>query len=208
MKDLIFVKHAKTHKPVADFIRGRFSPRTFSTQPIDQEDLDTLFEAASWSASSSNLQPWLYIYAHRDTPEFDQMFECLNPANQVWAKDAAVLILCVANTLTSNEKINRFATHDLGMANATMLLQAHTMNIYGRMMGGYDLSKVIETYKIPQTFEASTIIALGYLGHLEGKDQSFIEREMKPRTRKGLDSFTYSRSPFIDIPDGHGIGVD
>lgn len=46
----------------------RWSPRAMSGQPITQEELMTLFEAARWAPSSYNEQPWRFIYAQRNTP--------------------------------------------------------------------------------------------------------------------------------------------
>ncbi len=196
MQELLQSKKAQTQYPVADFISGRFSPRVFSTQDIEDEVLKTLFEAASWSASSSNLQPWRYLYAHRGSSEFQRILECLNPSNQTWAKDAAVLLVSLANTRTAQDKNNRFAMHDLGMANATLLLQAQTMGIYGRMMGGYQQDALREAFHVPETYELGVVIAIGYLGSIEGRDEQFVQREKAQRARKIIAEFAFSNTPF------------
>jgi len=59
------MKEAKTKYPVAELIKNRWSARAFSQQSISDEDLFTLFEAASWAASASNQQPERYNYAKR-----------------------------------------------------------------------------------------------------------------------------------------------
>src|ERR1700689_5563689 len=43
----------------------------------------TLFEAARWSASAANEQPWIYIVATREQPEeFARMLSCIEDVNQ------------------------------------------------------------------------------------------------------------------------------
>ena len=63
-----------------------------SGESITKNDLMTLFEAARWAPSSYNNQPWKFIYAIRDTPEWETVFNLLVEFNQNWCKNAAVLI--------------------------------------------------------------------------------------------------------------------
>ena len=49
--------------PVHELIQKRWSPRAFSAQPVEEDTLLTLFEAARWAASGGNEQPWRFIYA-------------------------------------------------------------------------------------------------------------------------------------------------
>jgi len=54
-------KHASPDHPIHELFVKRWSPYAFSDQPVPEEDLRSLFEAARWSASSFNEQPWGYI---------------------------------------------------------------------------------------------------------------------------------------------------
>ena len=42
-------------------IRERRSCRVFSTEPVDQAEIDRLLEAAGWAPSPLNAQPWQFI---------------------------------------------------------------------------------------------------------------------------------------------------
>ena len=42
-----------------------------------------MFEAARWSASCFNEQPWSFIVATRDEAEFARLLSCLVESNQV-----------------------------------------------------------------------------------------------------------------------------
>ena len=90
-------KSNQVEHPILDLIKNRRSARAFSNQPIEPERIYSLFEATRWAPSSTNEQPWLYIYATRDQTElWTTLFECLNEGNKVWAKDAPLLILSLA----------------------------------------------------------------------------------------------------------------
>jgi nitroreductase len=183
-------KIAQTQYPVHPLIRNRWSNRAFLDKPIIDDDLMTLFEAASWAPSSMNEQPWRYRFAHRGTPEFQAMHDCLLEGNQPWTKQAAVMILSSAKLrFERNDKPNRHAFHDVGAANALLFMQATEMNIYGHMMGGYDPDKTKALFGLGEDEEAVCFIALGYLGSPDSLEEPFKTREITPRSRKILGDF-------------------
>jgi nitroreductase len=61
-------KQASPDHPIHELFMKRWSPYAFSDQPISEEDLRALFEAARWSASNFNEQPWRYIVADSEGP--------------------------------------------------------------------------------------------------------------------------------------------
>ena len=79
------------------FIR-RWSPRAFTGEPVPEADLRSMFEAARWAPSSSNLQPWRFFYALAETPHFAKFLALLSEGNQIWAKNAGALIVLVSKT--------------------------------------------------------------------------------------------------------------
>jgi nitroreductase len=185
-------KHAQTHYPVADFIKHRWSPRAFTPQPISDDDLRTLFEAAAWAPSAMNEQPWRFVYVHRNNAEaFQRLWDCLLPGNQPWAQNAAVLVVVLARTTFQNQQPNRHYLHDAGMATANLLLQAGTMGIHGHVMGGFDLAKTQQTLHLPADLEPATFLALGYAGEAEQLEEPFRSREQAPRSRKPLGEFVF-----------------
>lgn len=180
-------KKARTTYPVIDLIRNRWSPRSFSAEAISETDMNTMLEAASWSFSSGNLQPWYYLYAHRDSPGFGTILDGLSAGNQIWAKNAAVLMVSLAKKERDPGKPNLKAKHDLGAANMLLILQALSMNIYGHPMGGYDAEKLEATLEIDTAvYEPVACIALGYPGDPDQLDETLREKEMAERTRKGI----------------------
>ena len=184
-------KKAKTKYPVLDLIRDRWSPRHYRAGSISEMEMNTMLEAASWSFSSGNLQPWYYLYAHRDTPGFEKILGCLTTSNQLWAKNAAVLTVGLAKKERDPGKPNLKAKHDLGAANMLLILQARSMDIFGHPMGGYDSDKIIEVFEIdPLVYEPVVCIALGYPGDPDELDETQRAKEMAVRTRKGISEIS------------------
>ena len=182
------IKIAKTEHPVLDVIKNRWSARSFSDKLISEKDLHTLFEAASWAFSANNAQPWEFVYAHKEDKEaFEKMHSCLVGGNQPWTKNAAVLMAVLAHTKLENGQENKAARHDVGSANTTLMLQATSMDIYGHVMGGFDVKKAVELLNIDtNVMEPVVFIALGYLDSPEKLEEPFKTRENTPRTRKPL----------------------
>jgi nitroreductase len=185
------------HFPVLDLIRKRRSIRAFSTDPVEQEKINSLFEATRWAPSSTNEQPWLYMYATKDQPEFWQkLFEPLNEGNKVWAKDAPLLILSLARrNFTRYAGANAHALYDLGGANAFLSLQAVELGLQVRQMAGFDAQKAIALLNIPDAYEVGVFMAVGYPGDPSALPDHLKNRELAPRERFLQDVFVMNQ-PF------------
>jgi nitroreductase len=180
-------KTAKTIYPVIELIRERWSPRFYKPGFISEEQMNTILEAACWSFSGGNLQPWYYLYADRETAGFGNILDCLAAGNQAWAKNAAVLMIALAKKERDPGKPNPWSKHDLGAANFSMILQARSMNIYGHPMGGFNSEKIIDLLKIDAlTYEPVVCISFGYLGDPGLLDELQREKELGERTRKAI----------------------
>ncbi len=190
MTSSVEIKFAPTQTPVLELIRRRWSARSFLDKSIAENDLNTILEAASWAPSANNEQPWLYFAAHKGTPAFDIVVEILAGGNQPWAKNAAVLVVTVAKlTFEANQNNNPTALHDVGLANATLLLQATALGIFAHPMGGFDAEKMSAFLHLPATQKPVVVIAMGYLDEAEKLVEPFKTRELTPRVRKPLASF-------------------
>lgn len=185
-------KLAETKYPINEFIVQRWSARSFSNKAISKDELNTLFEAASWAPSSMNEQPWHYLYAHRGSDGFESMTQCLMDGNKPWAKNGSTMLISLAKkTFDKNGNQNRHHMHDVGAANAHLLLQAASMGIYGHEMGGFHLNRTIEVFGIDSSkWEIACFIVLGFLDAPEKLDEPYATREITPRKRKTIEEFT------------------
>lgn len=193
------IKKAHPNHDVHELIARRWSPYGFDRRPVGELDLLALFEAARWAPSSYNEQPWRFIVAtQRDAGEFERLLSCLVEANQAWAQHAPVLALGVTSLkFARNGKPNKAAHHDLGLAAASLTLEATARGLAVHQMIGIVPERAKELYAIPEGFEALTALAMGYPGTADGK---FAERDRTPRARRPLEEFVFSGAfgtPFV-----------
>ena len=175
-------------------IKKRRSPVIFSDKTIEDDKLESLFEAARWAPSSNNQQPWRFIVAKKiERKAYTELFNCLSPGNRIWAKNVPVLVLSVAETISSyNKKMNKYAFHDVGLAVGNLILQATALGLYVHQMGGYDNEKARNNLKIPQGYDPVAVIAIGYLADsFEGFPEELVKREKSIRTRNPLNNTVY-----------------
>ena len=89
----------KVNYQIAALLLERWSPRSMTGEPLTDEEFFPLFEAARWAPSSYNSQLWRFIVARRQNrEEFDKFFGLLTPGNQIWAKNAAALVVLASRT--------------------------------------------------------------------------------------------------------------
>ena len=187
-------KRASTDFPIHELLAERWSPYGFEDRPVAEADLHSLLEAARWAASSYNEQPWSFFVATREEPvEFERLLSCLVEPNQAWAKAAPVLLLCVVDLrFKRNDKDNRAAVHDLGLAAGNLLVEATARGLSVHQMIGILPDKAREVFGIPEHSEAWTAMAIGYKADPATLPDALKERDLAPRKRKPLSEFVFA----------------
>lgn len=186
-------KQATTNHPIHELLSARWSPYAFDDRPVAADELNSLFEAARWAASSYNAQPWSYIVATKDNPEaFEKLLSCLVDANQTWAQAAPVLAIgCTRLNFEHNEKPNAACLHDLGLASANLTLEATARGLHVHQMIGILPEKASAMYGIPENVRPLTALAIGYKAKPEVLPEKMRERDLAPRQRKPLKEFVF-----------------
>lgn len=179
----------QTHKSEFDInplILGRWSPRSMTGEEITDQELMALFEAARWAPSSFNNQPWRFIYAKRNTPEWDGLFSLLVEANQKWAKNASVLVVVVARK-KSEYKDSDYPTYafDTGAAWENLAIEAVSRGLVTHAMAGFDYKKTRVNLEVPDIFDVMAMIAIGKQDSKEKLAEEFAKNEV-PSDRKHL----------------------
>ena len=187
-------KIAHTDRPIHELIAGRWSPYAFSNRAVDPADLAGCLEAARWAPSSYNEQPWSYIVATRDDAEqFQRVLSCLVEANQAWAKEAPVLLLCCTRlNFTRNGEPNAAAVHDLGLAAASLSFEATARGLYVHQMIGIVPDRATELFDIPSDVRPLTAMAIGYVAEPGTAPEQYQQRDTAQRSRKPLKEFVFS----------------
>ncbi|MGB7394313.1 MAG: nitroreductase family protein [Pricia sp.] len=173
-------------------LKQRYSPRIFDDKEISEDNVQKLFEAARWAASSYNQQPWRFIYAHKGSGAYDKIVENLIEFNQKWAVNAPMLVLTVFKEKNHKGEEYFHALHDLGLAMGNLTVQAQYLDIALHHMAGVDREKAKETFDIPDGFTVATAVAVGhYGGKLEDLPEEMREKETAERTRNPQSEFAF-----------------
>ena len=188
------MKYRKPEYDVDPLFPRRWSPRAMSGEDISEEELMTLFEAARWAPSSNNNQSWRFLYARRNTPNWATFFDLLSTRNQIWAKNAAVLIVIVSkNTFDLNGKPSRTHSFDTGAAWENLALQGSIKGLVVHGMQGFDYDKAREMLNIPEEYTVEAMAAVGKPGNREDLPEDIREREY-PSDRKKVREFAFEGS--------------
>jgi nitroreductase len=188
----IITKIAKTGHPVNELIAKRWSARAFSTKPVERSKLLSILEAARWAPSSKNEQPWRYIIFSIDNPVKLMEAQSVLLESNSYAKRAPILICAIAKkNYSEGEKYNRLHFHDLGAANENMFLEAFNQGLIMHEMGGFDVQKAVEVFKIPEDYEIGIMIAIGYQDKHSVLPERFREKAYSPRVRRKLSEIAY-----------------
>ncbi len=186
---------AITQVAIADLIAQRWSPRAIDPdQPVSHDQLLALLEAARWAPSCFGDQPWRYLVwdRFRDPAGWRQAFDCLAEGNQLWVKNAPILLLAVAApNFGHNDQPNRWAQYDTGAASENLCLQATALGLVAHQMGGFDPEAAKARFNIPADHVGMAMIAVGHPGAIELLPQALAEKEQAPRSRKPLAQLAF-----------------
>lgn len=171
----------------------RWSPRAFTGEAIPQADLNRLFEAARWAPSSYNSQPWRFLYARRDTPQWPTFLGLLAEGNRAWAQHAAALMIAISKaTMRPSGKDTDIASHshsfDCGAAWANLALQATAMGWHAHGMVGFDIARAAQELHIPDGYRVEAAIAVGRRGDKAKLPEALQARET-PNGREKISTF-------------------
>ena len=172
--------------PINPLLLNRWSPRSMTGEEMDDDTIMSLFEAARWAPSSYNNQPWRFIYAKRNTPYWNRLFDLAAEPNKVWAKNAALIVVVVSNKhFDINGKYSITHQYDAGAAWENLALEASARGLVAHGMQGFDYERARADLGIPDSFDVMAMIAIGKRGPKENLPTNLQEKE-GPNGRKPL----------------------
>ncbi|MDP2953072.1 MAG: nitroreductase family protein [Chloroflexota bacterium] len=183
---------------VMEAVKGRRTIRRYKTQPVSNEALQTVLEAARWAPSWANTQCWSFVVV-RDAQKKAQIagyLQSSTPGRENRAvqalKDAPVLIVACAERFLSG--FQRAGEHkgfpatdkgdwfmfDLALAMENLVLAAYSLGLGTAHVGNFDAVAVAKLLKLPQNTAVVELMPLGY------PDES-----PEPRPRKELKEMVF-----------------
>lgn len=159
---------------VSEAIINRRSIRNMKTDPIDDETLRKVLEAARWAPSWKNTQCWRFVVV-RDGSIKEKISGCMTggragpgtAANAII--QAPVLIVACAELGKSGLHAGDFATdkgdwymYDVALAMQNLVLEAHSLGLGTVHLGLFDSRQVAEILGVPEGFCVVSMTPLGY----------------------------------------------
>ena len=184
--DIDATKYRAPEQPIDLLFIRRWSPRAMSGEEISEDELMILFEAAKWAPSSSNEQPWRFIYAKKNSKYWDIFFDFVSEGNKRWCKNAAVLVVIASKKrFTNYDSDNKTHSFSAGSAFENLQLQGTIMGLVVHPFGGFDEDKAAKELYISEQYAVDAMIAIGRPGRIEDLEEKDKTREY-PSDRKKL----------------------
>ena len=178
-------------------LRDRRSIRTYdASHALPDDELRTLLEAARWSASAGNSQPWAFLVGRRGDAVHQRLVPLLSRGNLSWVPQASAFLVSLHQVASGPEPdalgYSDYAMYDLGQAVAQLGVQAASLGLVAHQFAGLDHDGVAREFAVPPHWRVTTGIAIGReLPPAEAADDLVRERDRRPRTRKPLSELAF-----------------
>ncbi|MES2344971.1 MAG: nitroreductase family protein [Chlamydiota bacterium] len=182
-------QNRKPDYPINPLILNRWSPRSMTGEELSDEEIMPLFEAARFAPSSYNGQPWRFLYAKRNTPEWPLFFNLMVEFNQSWAKNASLLLLIIsAKNFEHNNKPSQTHSFDTGAAWMSLALEASSRGLIAHGMEGFDYDLARKSLNVPDNYQVEAMAAIGKRALKETLPEDLQKKEL-PSPRKPTKEF-------------------
>ncbi|MCE0486715.1 nitroreductase family protein [Ornithinimicrobium sediminis] len=190
------VRTAATAVPILEVLAERWSPRAFDPRgEVEDAAIDRALEAARWTPSANNSQPWRFVVARRGSPTFHLVHGSLAGVNRTWADKAAVLVVSIAEVADADGRPRPWSHYDLGQSVAYLTAQVHHDGLHAHQMAGFDTEALRAALSLPPRLDPVTVVAVGPLGDADALPEPLRERERAPRQRRAVTDLVLHRDP-------------
>ncbi len=175
-------------------IKSRRSIRKYKTDPVSEDLLNTILDAARLAPSWSNTQCWKFIVV-RDPATRAQLADAItpvpnlgaNPATNAFRTAPVVIVACAEkgvsgyfNGQAATDKGEYWYMLDVGIAMQSLMLAAASLGLGTVHVGLFDNDKVAKILGVPDNHCVIEMTPLGY-----------PEFQPNPRPRKALSEIVF-----------------
>ncbi len=168
---------------ILEAIKNRRSIRHYKADPVDDEAVNTVLEAAHWAPSWGNAQCWRFIVV-RDPEIKGKVADTLMKVkvDNEWVENAAasalkqapvLIVLCAEQGKAGfrpdgtpvTDKGDYWFMFDVALAMENLVLAAHSLGLGTVIVGGFDAKKVAQILEVPASSNVVTMTPLGFPDH-------------------------------------------
>ncbi|HID30822.1 MAG TPA: nitroreductase family protein [Desulfobacterales bacterium] len=144
-------------------IKERRSVRRFKSDPIREEDLQRILDAARWAPSAGNMQP-LELIVIKDKAVKQQLARAA--LNQFFIAEAPLVIVVCANVPRTTRRYGHrgarlYVIQDTAAAAQTIHLAAYSLGYSTCWVGAFDDEEVAKVIRVPDSVKPMAIIPVG-----------------------------------------------
>jgi nitroreductase len=168
---------------VFEAIRNRRSIRRYKTDPVDDETVNKVLEAAHWAPSWGNTQCWRFIVVRASGIKneiADNLLkikvdnELVENAAATAVRRAPVLLVVCAEMgkagytqegVMVTDKGECWYMFDIALAVENMTLAAHALGLGTVIVGGFDAASTARILDVPDGYKVVTMTPLGIPDH-------------------------------------------
>lgn len=136
-------------------MKNRRSIRSFTDEPVSDEDIQKILEAARWCQSASNNQPWRFIIIKNK--KIIEDLAKFAPYGK-FIKSAPIVIAIVADTA----KAPKWYLQDTSMVSHQMCLMISALGLGTCWIGSLDRDAAGEILKLKKKEYLTTILPIGH----------------------------------------------
>ena len=163
---------------VKEAILTRRSVRKYRKEPVKEEDLKVILEAARQAPSAGNKQPWEFIVI-RDHETKTKMAEIAR--KQMWIADAGVVVVALSKDKTDPTIYERWVERDVMTAVEHMVLQSWELGYGTCWIGAFTQPETKELLGVPEAMNVICVLPIGV------PDQT-----PEPRARRGREEIFHA----------------
>lgn len=156
---------------VLDAIRARRTVRAYRPDPVPEEVVLQILDAARWAPTSGNTQPWELIRVR--TPATREALVATTfggyartAPSQAWLLGAPELLVVLLNTVRTRARYGareaEYAQLDVAAAIENMLLAATALGVGSAWVGGFRRDEAAALLELDRELLPLGLVALGY----------------------------------------------
>jgi nitroreductase len=146
---------------LVEALRTRRSVRQWSPDPVSDEKLKELVQAAAWAPSGSNNQPWAFVIIREE----GNLKRLRAAAPGIAGRATAVVLMCLDRRRGDEDPGTSeydMVHMSLGAAMQNLLLAAHDQGLGACAIGSFHHASLASIVSLPPHLELKLLIALGY----------------------------------------------
>jgi nitroreductase len=189
--------HVSGSAQLHPLLSSRWSPAQFDDRfEVAADEVESILEAARWTPSAGNSQPWAFIVGRRGDATHDRLVRHLAGSSRTWASSASMLVANLSHRLVEDTdwEYSEFSLYDLGQAVAHMTVQAQSLGLFTRQFRAFSREGLAADFAVAAHWEVTTMSAIGRSAVGLGDDPDSTFDLSGIRTRRSTEDLLWPQA--------------